>query len=104
MEKKIIKITVTPRRYKVSVETYSVDPYTKQERVTTSPGIDGLRTPRNDSALASLVDSYAKLPNYIIKVSRDGETFRSVNDLRGRGDDETVKVRFLQWIPKRIAS
>ena len=108
MEKKIIRITVGPERYKVSVDTFN-----EQGRfIKNEPGIDSLRTPRNDSALASLVDSYAKLPNYIIKVSRDnGKTFESVKDLPSRSPsrspsrrDETVGDRFLQWIPKRIAS
>ena len=95
MEKKIISITVEPERYKVSVDTHSVDPYTKQVRVTTDPGIDGQRTSDNDEGLARLVDRYSKLPNYTIKVSRDGENFQSVNDRR---EDKAVKDRFLRWL------
>lgn len=99
MEKKIISITVTPKRYTVSIDTHSIDARTKQVQVTTDPGIDGQRTPVNDSALASLVDKYTtpRNSNYTIKVSSDGKTFKSVKDLLGRSDD-TVKDRFLRWL------
>lgn len=103
MEKKIISITVTPKRYTVSVDTHSIDALTKQVQVTTDPGIDSLRTPINDSALARLVDKYTTTPrnsNYTIKVSGDGKTFKSVKDLPGRSDD-TVKDRFLRWLRRR---
>lgn len=104
MEKKTIKITVTPKRYAVSVDTHSVNTRTNRIEVTTDPGIDSLRTSANhngvstsDKDLARLVDKYANLPNYTIKVSHDGETFVSVKDLPGR-DNETVKDRFLRWL------
>ena len=97
MEKKIVTITATGERYTLSVDTFN-----EQGRfIKNDPGIDSLRTPINDSALASLVDRYSKLPNYTIKVSDDGKTFQSVKDLPGRGDDKTVKDRFLRWLGRR---
>ena len=95
MEKKIISITATGERYTLSVDTFN-----EQGRfIKNDPGIDGQRTPVNDSALASLVDKYTtpRNSNYTIKVSSDGKTFKSVKDLLGRSDD-TVKDRFLRWL------